>query len=59
MFLTATPPGGIKLLISKLIKAFLTGKIPGDYSYLNPKMSISTSYSYFLTRLERGVSIEV
>jgi hypothetical protein len=30
MFFTLCPPGGIKLLTLKVIKAFLTGSIPGD-----------------------------
>ena len=45
MFDTAGPFGGIKLLILKFMNAFFTGRIPGDWRFLKPRMSILTSIS--------------
>ena len=49
MFYISTPSGGIRLLIANFTNAFLTGKIPGDYNFLIPKISMSTSKSSKLT----------
>ena len=45
MFGVSGPPGGTKLLTLNFTNAFLTGKIPGDCSFLIPRISILTSKS--------------
>ena len=45
IFWMAVFSAGTKLFTLKLIYAFLTGSIPGDYSYLNPSINIETSNS--------------
>ena len=49
IFYTAYADGGTKDFTLKFIKAFLIGRIPGDSSYLRPKISILTSHSFILT----------
>ena len=36
---------GHKVFMLKFMYAFLTGRIPGDYNYLSPSISILTSKS--------------
>ena len=56
IFETAGPPGGIKLFTLKVMNAFLTGRIPGDYSSLKPRMSKSTLNSFVSTKELNAVS---
>ena len=48
--------GGTRLFKFNCIYAFLTGKIPGDCSPLNPKISMLQSNSSNLTLLRRSTS---
>lgn len=49
MFWIADDSGGTKLLRLKETKAFLTGKKPGDWRFLKPRISMLTSNFSTLT----------
>jgi hypothetical protein len=54
IFFRAGPVDETNDLMSKLIKAFLTGRIPGDYSDLNPRISKLQPISFCSTRSDSG-----